>query len=524
MSVSRRDVLGFMSVIGASTAVQGVVGCGGAADEATHVGALTGTEDSLRRPLYPPFPQAEPLGFEGQLRNGVAERDYIARVDGKLPSRLRGTLFRNGPGVFERGGVRKGSIVDGDGMIRRYRFNDGQVTFRNRFVRTPKYLEETAAGRFIYDTWTTELPVTPDPGSPGQAGVTPVLHNGTLYAFDEVGAPYTLDPTTLDTRGLATGFRDGWNFKAHTRMDEARGEWVCIAEKFGPTGPRVQHTLFDKTGAAIHSREVALPLPGYMHDFFLTDDWVIYFNHPALIQPELLDTYGVGRSLKWVPSLGTQLVLVPRHGAGDPIIIPTEARWMWHSANAFQHGGVIVADYIGYDTPDHFLWMSESEAPAFYAYMNGALGRFDSPGRLRRMVIDPVRRTVRDEVMVDGNGEFPMVSRAMNGRAHRFIHHIQMTGGARWWNTLTSLDTRTGGTRSFRFPAGHHLSEPVFAPDPKSAWKNPESGWLLVPVFEEARQASSLAIFRSEAPDDGPIAAVRLEDHDPFAFHGWWQP
>jgi all-trans-8'-apo-beta-carotenal 15,15'-oxygenase len=43
-----------------------------------------------------------------------------------------------------------------------------------------------------------------------------------------------------------------------------------------------------------------------------------------------------------------------------------------------------------------------------------------------------------------------------------------------------------------------------------------------VPVYEQRRAASSLAVFRAGAIEDGPIAAIRLEDHDPFAFHGYW--
>jgi hypothetical protein len=67
------------------------------------------------------------------------------------------------------------------------------------------------------------------------------------------------------------------------------------------------------------------------------------------------------------------------------------------------------------------------------------------------------------------------------------------------------------------------LSEPIHAPDPAQAHANRDAGWLLVPVYEQRRAASSLAVFRAGAIEEGPIAAIRLEDHDPWAFHGYWE-
>ena len=70
------------------------------------------------------------------------EHNYEAKVEGKLPADLRGTLFRNGPGLFDRAGLRKNFIVDGDGMIRKYSFHDKGVRFENRFIQTQKYKDE----------------------------------------------------------------------------------------------------------------------------------------------------------------------------------------------------------------------------------------------------------------------------------------------------------------------------------------------------------------------------------------------
>ncbi len=133
------------------------------------------------------------------------EFDYVPEIEGRLPAGLAGTLYRNGPGLYERAGFKKWNLLDGDGMIRATSFADGAVRFRTRFVRTKKFEAEEKAGRFLYPTWTTPAPRRWEniPGYPslGQAGVTAVVKDGRLHAFDEVGLPYGLDPASLETTG-----------------------------------------------------------------------------------------------------------------------------------------------------------------------------------------------------------------------------------------------------------------------------------------------------------------------------------
>jgi hypothetical protein len=48
-------------------------------------------------------------------RSEAGNRDLAPRIEGKLPQGLAGALYRNGPGLFERGGLRKTHLLDGDG-------------------------------------------------------------------------------------------------------------------------------------------------------------------------------------------------------------------------------------------------------------------------------------------------------------------------------------------------------------------------------------------------------------------------
>lgn len=62
---------------------------------------------------------------------------YVTEIEGEVPATLRGTLFRNGPGRFERGEQKYEHMLDGDGYVQSFSFgDDGSVFFRSKYVRT----------------------------------------------------------------------------------------------------------------------------------------------------------------------------------------------------------------------------------------------------------------------------------------------------------------------------------------------------------------------------------------------------
>ena len=86
----------------------------------------------LRKDVFAEFgdPVRPYLGLATSLHE---EHCYEARVEGKIPTQLRGTLYRNGPGLFDRNGMRKRNILDGDGMVQAFRFhvNDAYLEYMN---------------------------------------------------------------------------------------------------------------------------------------------------------------------------------------------------------------------------------------------------------------------------------------------------------------------------------------------------------------------------------------------------------
>ena len=77
----------------------------------------------------------------------------LSPISGTIPENLKGSLYRNGPGRLERGGVQVGHWFDGDGAILAVHFAEGQARATYRYVQTEGYLEETKANKLIFGNY-----------------------------------------------------------------------------------------------------------------------------------------------------------------------------------------------------------------------------------------------------------------------------------------------------------------------------------------------------------------------------------
>lgn len=506
------------------------------------LGAATATAASLTLPGCGgagnlPIPATDFPGIDGELPwLGLAasleeEHDYAPVIEGAVPSDLRGSLFRNGPGRFDRGGDRKRCILDGDGMIQAFDFTASGVRYRNRYTRTRKFVDEEGEGAFRYATWTTQAPGGAFSNlfarsMSNQAGVSTAVKRDHLYVFDESSVPHELDPNTLETIGTSTlGLPEADAvYAAHPKTDGRNGEWLHFGLDYG-RNVTIHLACFRADGSAKSHRVVTLPRYVYLHDFFVTEHWIVLNLHPAELSifRFLAGSTSLVGSMRWRPELGNLVMVVPREGPAEPRIMETDPSWMWHALNAYEQGDEIVADFVGYDSPDHFL----GEDPSFFAIMSGRRGR-TSPASVRRYVIDPRRATLRAEVLADGNCEFPIVNPHHACHEHRFGYLARgQRQGEPFWSEVLRIDTRTGAVSSFDFGDGAYCAEPIFAAKPGFDYRpgsEREPGWLLTQVYDSHAKRSYLAILRADHLADGPVARVHHTHHVPLSLHGTWHP
>lgn len=497
--------------------------------------ALASCTDGADAAATPPLPTDQK--WLALLTEGLTDEvDYAPEVEGKLPDGLSGTLYRNGPGLFERNGFKKKNLLDGDGMIRATSFAAGRVRFRNRFVRTTKYVAEQKAGAFLYPTWTTPAPEffanIPCVPSHSQAGITPVIKDGTLYAFDEVGAPWALDAAALNADRELDPFQGQAgsgpaSYKAHTKTDGKTGDWILVGQN-GRMHPDLHVVVKDRRGHQTRHAVDASPRgSAYFHDFFWANPYVVYHLHPALLSPlpMLAGFSPYADCLHWKPEDGSLFFVVDTSGKRQPMTIEAPASWMWHALNAYLSGNTIVADFVGYEAPDHFL----GPEAAFREIMQGRAGVAKAPGTLKRLTLDLDVGRARLETIAAGPFEFPFIPQQRAGQHHRFGYVASQSPHADqgWFHDgLAQIDTQSGKTTAFHFGHGFYVGEPVFVPDPGrpiDPTGDEDAGWLIAEVLDGRRGTTFLAVFGATQIADGPLAKVRLKHHLPFSFHGWWE-
>ncbi|MBL8552140.1 MAG: carotenoid oxygenase family protein [Hyphomonadaceae bacterium] len=175
-----------------------------------------------------PFHDLE--SFYGTQKPYRFEADvHDCEVIGEIPKGLNGSLYRCGPDT-QYPTLDGDFIINGDGMVSMFRFEDGHVDFRCRYVKTARLLAERKARRRLYGRYRnpyTDLAAAPREDRDNTGNTTAFAHNGRLFALREDSHPHEIDPQTLET--LPTFSFDGAlkskTLTAHPKIDPETGEW-----------------------------------------------------------------------------------------------------------------------------------------------------------------------------------------------------------------------------------------------------------------------------------------------------------
>jgi all-trans-8'-apo-beta-carotenal 15,15'-oxygenase len=470
---------------------------------------------------YAPQPAPQCLTLLGVSEQGG--RDETPAVEGEIPGELRGSLYRNGPGLFERGGLRKPHLLDGDGLVQRLSFGNGGVRYQNAFVRTPKFVAEEKADTFRFATWSMRRPggmlANLGGGSVhSQAGVTVYPFHDILYAFDEVSPAYGLDPLTLETTGAqALGDPEQeFMIKAHTKFDPLTGEWLLFGISHG-SSMKLHAIIHGADGALKAHHVIPSPRQVYIHDFFATREHLVFVLHPMWFSPWrfLSGQASVIESFSWKPENGNQVMVVPRDG-GAPKFFDAPAAFIWHALNAYSEGNRIVADFVGYDTPDHFA----PHNALFYKVMQGQIGESKAPGTLRRYHIDLAAGSLREEILDSGSHEFPMIDPRAAMQRHGVAYLTTGQTNCIINTGVKRVDYGSGKTQVFDFGPDITTGEPVFAARPNAGC---DAGWLIVQCLDGRSETAFFALFDAAHVEAGPLARIHLPHHLPISFHGYWK-
>ncbi|MGC1309669.1 MAG: carotenoid oxygenase family protein [Phormidesmis sp.] len=502
--------------------------------------------------------QAQQTAWAGAFRSQLQEFDYeITDIEGILPDVLKGsTLFRNGPGRFERGGQRVAHYLDGDGYLAKIAFApDGKVHFTSRFVKTAEHQQEETSNTFRFRT-TFGNPKPDGPLSnllslylknPANTHVVP--WGDKLLALYEAGMPYRIDPYTLETLGaedLAGNPlrhplpRSKWEammrrsqgqqaMTAHPHVDPVRDRlitwtWGIKAHAGQPNTLVIELSEYNHHWQLVSRTSYKMPGAAVNpHDFALTENYYVFFENALSFDvfPFLLGQKSPADCLKLLPK-PTKVHLIPRPDGkmanAGPLVLETEQWFSIHQA-------------CGWENPDGSVEVYSSGWPAseggFLTSWGGYAPNFDAiaPTFLWQTLIHPADKNVTHRI-TPGTQNYciahPHTTPHRETLPSRYLYmpYCNNIGESSPPIGYLRLDTQTQEQQLW---TGHPLcfaEEPVFVPNPKG--QKEDDGWLLGLMYDHLKERSSLAIFDATNISAGPIGRLWFTHHLAHGLHGSW--
>ncbi|MFT6051948.1 MAG: all-trans-8'-apo-beta-carotenal 15,15'-oxygenase [Halioglobus sp.] len=452
---------------------------------------------------------------------------WLTNISGAIPSDLKGTFFRNGPGTMKAGEQQYGHWFDGPGMISAVTFVEGRVHFKNRYIRTERYIKDTAAGKICSRGFGTQLegglrenflrPME----NPGNTNIS--WHGDKLCAFYEGGQPWRLNPATLETHGKE--LYDGAltsvkSMSAHGKINPKNGHQINFGVNvngLGLKGLTFALDVHDINPNGKIARSCCVPLGDFpfLHDFGMTQNYAIFLvssismslEGPILGTKTLAETMTInmGAPMRGVIVDLRSMQLVRQFELPPAIIV--------HFGNSFEQGDEIITDCVQSADIGNFTGLNDVftaerlTGGPFYRYrFNVKTGEINS--ELYRHIPD---------------GEFPTWNMAETGSAARNLYYVATTdnGTPFSFNTLAKLDTSSGALTTHDYGENRYTSEALFAP--KAGASGDDEGYMLSFVYDATTHLTEVVIVDAQNLDN-QVAAIKLDHHVPFGFHGHFTP
>jgi carotenoid cleavage dioxygenase-like enzyme len=437
-------------------------------------------------------------------------------VIGEIPRDLNGVYLRNGPNrQFAAPG--RYHMFDGDGMIHAAHFENGTVRYRNRYVRTQAFREESAAGRALW-TGLMENPQNNPWGNDHGLGIKDSANTDVIYHRGRVlatwylcGKPYGIDPLSLETLGaqdfLSTFAGD---MMAHPKVDEDTGELMWF--DYGPDMDYMRYGVIGTDGTQSHLAHIELPGPRLPHDMAITENYSVLMDLP-LVQDHEARMAGKYR-IFYDRSLVSRFAVIPRHGDASSVRwFEAKPCYIYHVVNSWEEGDEVVVDACRVKNPQHQTTFA-SPLSNMLAYM-----RLDA--QLYRYRFNLRTGQTTETELEDANTEFPSVDSRIIGKPHRYSYNMSLGNEPTLlFDGLVRFDSKTGTKVEHKFGPGRWGSEAPFAA--RDASTGETDGYLVSFVNDEAEQRGEINIFDAEDVGAGPVARVLLPRMVPSGFHACW--
>lgn len=440
----------------------------------------------------------EPIDFECDIHDPI--------IVGNVPKELNGIFYRNGANpqyVYSE----NYHMFEGDGMIHAVTFQNGQVSYKNRWIRTEKFLAERHARKSLFGGM-RDLMVCDESVkdcSRNTANTNVIWHHNKLLALNEGSCPVNINIKDLTECETYT-FNEVLNrsMMAHPKIDPLTGELIF----YSYFGPDFKYYIANKNGKMIYQNNITMPFICMMHDFAITENFSIFPLFPLT-----WDFQRIMRGeqvFKWEPYLNSRFAIIPRYGNDKDVVwFEDQAALGFHVVNAREEKDKIILEMVVIDDiPGATIAFADDNV----SYIN----------YFTRWVFDLKTRKITKERLDDINVEFPKIDDRFVGRKqqHAYMNGTLNKNLSHLFDSIIHYDTKNNKKKIHHFGEGSYPLEPIFVP--RSVYAKEGDGFLLSYVYREKINRSDLVILDAQHVDADPLAIIQLPHRVPFGFHGCW--
>jgi carotenoid cleavage dioxygenase len=474
-------------------------------------------------------------GVKGFFAPQRFEADILeCEVVGTIPAGLNGAFVRVGGDWHYAPKHPDDSAFAQDGYVSRFRFRNGRVDYKGRWVRTPRYINNDRAGHQLYGYYRNpydndpSVQVIDKPYLNTVANTSLQVHAGKLFALKEDAHPYEIDPITLETIGPWDfhGKYKSQTFTAHPKIDPVTGDMLTFG--YEATGLATDDLFFyviDRKGHVTRETRLKVPVVTMVHDWAITQKHVIFPVYGYVTNMERLRAKKVHWA--WDRSLPSMFGIMPRDGdAKDLRWFKGPERGIVHTFNARTVGDKVILEAPIFD----------SNPFPFFPFADGS--KWDpakARAMIRRLTFDLGSKDdgYREEILFNSMPvvDLGRIDERFMGTDNRFaftsfrdetkpLDTDRAGAAARVTNSYGVFDLKDQRLRAYFAGDTHSLQEVTFIPRSPTAAEG--DGWLMGVANNFAEMRSELIIADALHPEAGDVARVLLPFRSNVQIHGRW--
>src|SRR5215470_17302005 len=443
---------------------------------------------------------------------------YDCEVWGQIPTDIEGTLFRM-QCDFAYPPPKNEWLTgfNGDGHVSTFRFANGSVDFKSRYVKTQRLMTERKARKRLWGVYRN--PYTDDPSvaniDRGAANTHIYWHGGKLIALKEDSLPYYLDPHSLETLGR-WDFYGKWkatSMSAHPKIDPMTGQMIAYGyQAKGILSKDIAVYTINSRGEIVKEVWLESPYLGIIHDIAISQKHILI---PVIARTTSLERLKSGEPMwEWKGDLPTMVGVLPRDGsAKDVRWYKGPSRNTLHFLNATDRGSKITME----------LPTSSGER---------------DPSQIRRWTFDLKNKRkdpeFQEDVVSTTSGFLPRMDDRFLSLDYRYAYigsrdtsrppdtKRAPNMGPFTTNVMQRLDVHTGEIKQCFVEPVQSLQENCFVPR-KNA-KDEGDGYVMAIASNYESMTSDLVIADAQRIEDGVIATVKLPFRLRSGTHTNWFP